>query len=89
MTALGSSEIFIMAAQVTTRGLQGWILDNLVPVLLLSVAVILLWIGGKGDNAGAARRSVGLLIGLMALGIAVSGKAPEIGTFLAGLLTGG
>ncbi|MBC8092072.1 MAG: hypothetical protein H7Y15_09080 [Pseudonocardia sp.] len=71
-----------------TGGLQTWIQDNVVPLVLLGIAVILLWIGGRGDNAGVARRSVGLIIGLVALGIAVSGNGPEIGSFLAGLLTG-
>jgi hypothetical protein len=31
---------------------------------------------------------VGLIVGLIALGIAVSGNGPEIGAFLARLLTG-
>ena len=56
--------------------------------MLLGIAVILLWIGGRGDNAGVARRSVGLLVGLVALGIAVSGNGPEVGSFLARLITG-
>ncbi|MDT7617818.1 MAG: hypothetical protein QOF00_5265, partial [Pseudonocardiales bacterium] len=59
-----------------------------VPLILLAIAVILLWIGGRGDNAGVARRSVGLIIGLVALGIAVSGNGPNIGAALARLLTG-
>ena len=73
---------------MSTKGLQGWITDNVVPLILLGIAVILLWIGGRGDNAGVARRSVGLIIGLVALGIAVSGSGPQIGNFLAGLLIG-
>ncbi|WP_232661374.1 hypothetical protein [Pseudonocardia sp. TRM90224] len=82
-------EALALAAQgLTTTGLQGWIQDNVVPLVLLGIAIILLWIGGRGDNAGVARRSVGLVIGLVALGIAVSGNGPEIGNFLAGLLTG-
>jgi hypothetical protein len=78
----------VLAAQIGTGGLQAWIQDNVVPLLLLSIAVILLWIGGRGDNAGVARRSIGLVIGLVALGIAVSGNGPEIGQFLASLITG-
>ena len=35
------------------------------PLVLLGIAIILLWIGGRGDNAGVARRSVGLLVGLV------------------------
>jgi hypothetical protein len=76
------------AQDLSTDGLQGWIQDNVVPLVLLGIAIILLWIGGKGDNAGVARRSVGLIIGLVALGIAVSGNGPEIGSFLASLITG-
>jgi hypothetical protein len=76
------------AQGLSTNGLQGWIQDNVVPLVLLAIAIILLWIGGRGDNAGVARRSVGLLVGLVALGIAVSGNGPEIGNFLAGLLIG-
>jgi hypothetical protein len=76
------------AQSLSTDGLQGWIQDNVVPLVLLGIAVILLWIGGRGDNAGVARRSVGLIVGLIALGIAVSGNGDEIGTFLASLITG-
>lgn len=78
----------VLGAQIGTGGLQAWIQDNVVPLILLTIAVILLWIGGKGDNAGVARRSVGLIIGLVALGIAVSNSGPQIGQFLASLITG-
>lgn len=78
----------MLAQGLTTTGLQGWIQDNVVPLILLAIAIILLWIGGRGDNAGVARRGFGLLVGLVALGIAVSGQADEIGRFLAGLITG-
>src|SRR4051794_270840 len=77
-----------LAQGLSTNGIQGWIQDNIVPLVLLGVAVILLWIGGRGDNAGVARRSVGLLVGLVALGIAVSGRGPDVGSFLARLITG-
>lgn len=80
--------VTLAARGLSTTGLQGWIQDNVVPLVLLGIAIILLWIGGRGDNAGVARRSVGLLVGLVALGIAVSGNGPEIGNFLAGLLIG-
>jgi hypothetical protein len=75
--------------QFGTNILQRWITDNIVPLLLLAIAVILLWIGGRGDNAGVARRSVGLVVGLIALGIAVSQKGPEVGEFFASLIVGG
>ena len=79
---------FMLAQDINTRGLQGWIQNNVVPLVLLSIAIILLWVGGRGDNAGVARRSVGLIVGLIALGIAVSGSGDEVGTFLARLITG-
>jgi hypothetical protein len=84
----GPEALVLYAQGLSTNGLQGWIQDNVVPLVLLGIAIILLWIGGRGDNAGVARRSVGLLIGLIALGIAVSGNGPEIGSFLASLLVG-
>ena len=90
MTAVGvlMQPAFLVAQDLNTRGLQGWIQDNIVPLVLLGIAIILLWIGGRGDNAGVARRSVGLIVGLIALGIAVSGSGPQVGTFLAKLITG-
>ena len=43
----------VAQAELGTGGLRTWILENLVPLLLLAVAVLLLWLGGgKGDNAG-------------------------------------
>ena len=89
-TALNAltAEAFTLAQDINTRGLQGWIQDNIVPLILLAIAIILLWVGGRGDNAGVARRSVGLIVGLIALGIAVSGSGDEVGTFLARLITG-
>jgi len=85
---VGPEFLVVYAQNLSTNGLQGWIQNNVVPLILLGIAVILLWIGGRGDNAGVARRSVGLIIGLVALGIAVSGNGPKIGSFLAGLLVG-
>ena len=73
---------------IATNLLQNWISANIVPVLLLVIAIVLLWIGGRGDNAGVARRAFGLIVGLVVLGIAVSQKAPEVGKFFAGLITG-
>ena len=88
MAAPDSTWLVLAQGALGTGGLQLWIQNNVVPLILLGIAVIMLWIGGRGDNAGVARRSVGLIIGLVALGIAVSGNGPEIGSFLAGLLTG-
>ncbi|WP_181779000.1 hypothetical protein [Pseudonocardia pini] len=87
MTGPGADALWYAQA-LTTGGLQGWIQQNIVPLILLGIAIVLLWIGGRGDNAGVARRSIGLLIGLVALGIAVSGNGPRVGEFLANLIVG-
>ena len=72
-----------------TGGLRQWILDNLVPLLLLTVALLLLWLGGgKGDNAGVMRRLGGVIVALAIIGIAVSGAGVDIGAWLANLLSG-
>jgi hypothetical protein len=72
-----------------TGGLRQWILDNLIPLMLLTVAILLLWLGGgKGDNAGVMRRLGGVLVALALIGIAVSGVGVDLGAWLATLLSG-
>jgi hypothetical protein len=72
-----------------TNGIRGWILENLVPLLLLTVALLLLWLGGgKGDNAGVMRRVIGVFVALGIIGLAVTNAGVNIGTWLAGLFSG-
>ncbi len=88
-TVLAQAGEYLAQTGLGTEGIRGWILDNLLPLLLVTVAVLLLWMGGgKGDNAGVMRRVGGVLIALAVVGIAVSGGAVDIGTFLAGLVQG-
>ncbi|MFC7344910.1 hypothetical protein [Saccharopolyspora griseoalba] len=71
-----------------TSGLRGWILSNLLPLLLLVVAILILWLGGsKGDNAGVMRRVGGVIVALGVLGLAVGNGAQEIGMWVANLFT--
>ena len=43
--------------QLGTSNVRQWLLDNIIPLVLLSVALLLLWLGGgKGDNAGVMKR---------------------------------
>ncbi|BBG05446.1 MULTISPECIES: hypothetical protein [Pseudonocardia] len=86
MTSLEAIQLVLAQGELTTVNLRDWITNNIVPLVLLAIAVILLWIGGRGDNAGVARRSIGLLVGLVALGIAVTGSGPAVGQALANLL---
>lgn len=72
-----------------TNNLQEWMLNNIVPLLLLTVAILLLWLGGgKGDNAGVMRRLGGVIVALAIVGLAVSGAGVDLGTWLANLLSG-
>jgi hypothetical protein len=68
-------------------GVRNWILDNLVPLLLLAVALLLLWLGGgKGDNAGVMRRLAGVVVALAIIGLAVTTSAgKDIGEWIASL----
>lgn len=80
--------LLIAQAELGTSGLQQWILDNILPLLLLAAAVLLLWIGGgRGDNAGVMKRVVGVLVALGVVGIAVSGSGVDLGTWIAGLFS--
>lgn len=86
MTAL---TVVAEATGLGTQNLRAWMLDNIVPLMLLAVAVLLLWLGGgKGDNAGVMRRVGGVIIALGVVGLAVSGSGEHLGTWIAGLFTG-
>ncbi|EHK84472.1 hypothetical protein SZMC14600_17909 [Saccharomonospora azurea SZMC 14600] len=75
-------------AELDTGNVQNWILDNIIPLVLLSVALLLLWLGGgKGDNAGVMRRLAGVVIALAIIGLAVSGMGVDVGQWLASLFT--
>lgn len=75
-------------SELDTSGLRAWLLDNIVPLVLLAVALLLLWLGGsKGDNAGVMRRLGGVVVALALIGLAVSGLGVDVGEWLAGLFT--
>ena len=68
-----------------TTGLQGWIKDNVVPLILLAIAVIMLFASGRGDLAKLFLIGAGVLVGLTVLGIALTGSGVSIGTELSRL----
>jgi hypothetical protein len=75
--------------ELGTSGVRTWLLDNVVPLVLLAVALLLLWLGGgKGDNAGVMRRLAGVVVALAIIGLAVSGGGVDVGEWIAGLFTG-
>jgi hypothetical protein len=84
MSALSTSVV----AAASTGGLQAWIKDNVIPLLLLLIAVMLFVLAQRGDNAKAMKVVAGVVVALGVLGIASSGRADELGTWMAGLITG-
>jgi hypothetical protein len=69
-----------------TGGFRNWLLDNIVPLALLVVALLLIWLGGgKGENSQVMKRLLGVLVALAVLGLSVTGAGKDIGTWLANL----
>jgi hypothetical protein len=71
-----------------TGGLQSWIQNNIVPLLLFVTAVVLFLVANRGDNAKAMRIVGGVVIALAVLGLAVGNNATVVGSSLWGLVTG-
>ncbi|GAB3499505.1 hypothetical protein [Amycolatopsis cihanbeyliensis] len=89
MTTMTSLMELAQEQPLDTGGVRTWILDNIIPLVLLAVALLLLWLGGgKGDNAGVMRRLAGVVIALAIVGLAVSGLGVNVGEWLASLFTG-
>jgi len=88
MTSLTAFETLAAAGEIRTNNVSNWLLDNIIPLVLLAVALLLLWLGGgKGDNAGVMRRLAGVVIALAIIGLAVSGAGVNVGKWLASLFT--
>ncbi len=68
-----------------TTGLQGWIKDNVVPVILLILACVMLFASGKGDLAKLMKVGGGILVSLAFLGMALTGAGVKWGSALSGL----
>ncbi len=77
-----------VATIATTGGLQEWIKSNVIPLLLLVIAVLLFVVAQRGDNAKAMKVVAGVIIALGVLGLASSGKAEGVGVWMASLVTG-
>lgn len=81
---------FVALASATgdTANLQAWIKSNIIPLLLLLIAVMLFVFAQRGDDAKAMRVVAGVIIALAVLGVATTGRADEVGTWLASLVMG-
>ena len=75
-------------AAASTGGLQAWIRINVIPLLLLVIAVMLFVLAQRGDNAKAMKVVAGVIIALGVLGLATSGQAEGLGAWMASLVTG-
>lgn len=85
-TVQAATDVLAQQGGLSTNGIRGWIVDNLLPLGLMTIALVLLFLGGgKGDNAGVMRRLGGVFVALAIVGMAVSGAGVNVGTFLAGL----
>ena len=82
------SALHTAVTAASTGGLQSWIKDNIIPLLLLLIAVMLFVLAQRGDNAKAMKVVAGVVVALAVLGLASSGQADNLGTWMAGLITG-
>ncbi len=78
----------VISAEASTGGLQTWIRSNIIPLLLLVIAVMLFVVAQRGDNAKAMKVVAGVVIALAVLGLATGGRAEGVGTWLSSLITG-
>jgi len=58
------------------------------PAASSAPAVMLFVFAQRGDNSKAMRVVAGVIIALAVLGVATTGRADEVGTWLASLVTG-
>jgi hypothetical protein len=77
-----------MASGLNTGGLENFLRNNVVNVLILVVAAGLLLLANRGEYRQAMTR-VGIVVAaLFVLGLAISGKAADLATWAVGLVTG-
>ena len=76
------------SAAVTTNSLQDWIKSNIIPLLILIIAVTLFSLSRKGNNAKSIQVVVGVIIALAVLGLATAGTASAVGADIWSTVTG-
>ncbi len=63
-------------------------MDNIIPLVLLGVALLLLWFGGsRGRNSAVMKRLAGVVIAVAVIGLALNGGGVKVGLWLVGLFT--
>lgn len=77
-----------LADGLSTNGVENFLRNNVVNVLILLVAAGMLLLANKGEYRQAMTR-VGIVIAaLFVLGLAISGKADDLATWAVSLVTG-
>jgi shikimate kinase len=71
-----------------TKGIEDFLRNNVVNLLILFVAAGMLLLANKGEYRQAMTRVGIVLAGIFVLGLAISGKADDLGGWLVGLVTG-
>jgi hypothetical protein len=75
-------------AGLNTVPLQNWIKGNIIPVVILIVAVIVMLHARKRNNKDGMTILMGLIIGMVVLGLAVPGTADRVSTAVSSLVFG-
>ncbi|QYN41072.1 hypothetical protein K1T35_47885 (plasmid) [Pseudonocardia sp. DSM 110487] len=78
------------ALALSTGGAQSFLADNIVPLVLLGIGLILIALSIKADMGKIVTIVLGAAIGLGVVGLSViPGGTTNIARFVAGLFTGG
>jgi hypothetical protein len=82
----------VIASQVlavgSTAGVTNWIEKNLIPLIILVIALGIVAGAQKRDHKGAVTKVGIILLGLMVAGLALGGKSVEVGQWLSSLIFG-
>lgn len=68
-----------------TGGIAQWIQDNVIPLILIVIAIGVLWAGNSGNISKAVTKVGVTLVGIAFLAIVVTGSSDEVGRWLLGL----
>lgn len=72
----------------STSGVMTWIEKNLIPLIILVIAIGIVAGAQKRDHRGAVTKVGIVLIGLLVAGLAIGGKSLELGAWLSSLFIG-
>jgi hypothetical protein len=68
-----------------TGGIAQWIQDNVVPLILIVIAISVLWAGNAGNISKAVTKVGVTLVGVAFLAMVVTGSFDEVGRWILGL----